>query len=594
MSGGPITQDWEPVVIRKKAPNAAAKKDEKAVNAARRSGAEIETLKKATAGTNKAASSSTTLNTRKLDDETENLAHERVPSELKKAIMQARTDKKLTQAQLAQIINEKPQVIQEYESGKAIPNQQVITKLERALGAKLRGPISQDWEPVVIRKKAPNAAAKKDEKAVNAARRSGAEIETLKKATAGTNKAASSSTTLNTRKLDEETENLAHDRVPSELKKAIMQARTDKKLTQAQLAQIINEKPQVIQEYESGKAIPNQQVITKLERALGAKLRGKNSHHINPLVVSNRAAPCDVDFTSTDDFADFIGGDGDVADPVRLPIPRLAGLGFEKQGFGDADLGGGVEEARDLVVGGVLEHDLVEEGVFAIAAGSAVLGVLVVVEGVVGGLAEVAAAEDEVSSDFEIDERAPSELKKAIMQARTGKKRTQAQLAQIINEKPQVIQEHESGKAIPNQQVITKLERALGAKLCRKNSHPINPLIVSNRAAPCDVDFTPTDGFADFIGGDSDVADPVRLPIPRLAGLGFEKQGFGDADLGSGVEEAKDLVVGGVLEHDLVEEGLFAIAAGSAVLGVLVVVEGVVGGLAEVAAAEDVGSEIEV
>jgi putative transcription factor len=39
--------------------------------------------------------------------------------------------------------------------------------------------------------------------------------------------------------------------------------------------QIINEKPQVIQEYESGKAIPNQQIIVKLERALGAKLRGK-------------------------------------------------------------------------------------------------------------------------------------------------------------------------------------------------------------------------------------------------------------------------------------------------------------------------------
>ncbi|KAL6141187.1 hypothetical protein ACLB2K_059477 [Fragaria x ananassa] len=47
MSGvGPISQDWEPIVIRKKAPNAAAKKDEKAVNAARRAGAEIETVKK--------------------------------------------------------------------------------------------------------------------------------------------------------------------------------------------------------------------------------------------------------------------------------------------------------------------------------------------------------------------------------------------------------------------------------------------------------------------------------------------------------------------------------------------------------------------
>ena len=132
----------------------------------------------------------------------------------------------------------------------------------------------QDWEPVVIRKKAPTAAARKDDKAVNAARRSGAEIETLKKSNAGINKAASSSTSLNTRKLDEETENLTHDKVPSELKKAIMQARTDKKLTQSQLAQLINEKPQIIQEYESGKAIPNQQIIGKLERALGAKLRG--------------------------------------------------------------------------------------------------------------------------------------------------------------------------------------------------------------------------------------------------------------------------------------------------------------------------------
>ncbi len=137
------------------------------------------------------------------------------------------------------------------------------------------GPLTQDWEPVVIRKKPLNSAAKKDEKAVNAARRSGAEIETVKKSNAGTNKAASSSTSLNTRKLDDETENLAHDRVPTELKKAIMQARMDKKLTQAQLSQLINEKPQIIQEYESGKAIPNQQIITKLERALGVKLRGK-------------------------------------------------------------------------------------------------------------------------------------------------------------------------------------------------------------------------------------------------------------------------------------------------------------------------------
>ncbi|KAM7469974.1 hypothetical protein LguiA_008157 [Lonicera macranthoides] len=44
-------------------------------------------------------------------------------------------------------------------------------------------PISQDWEAVVIRKKASTAAAPKDEKAVNTARRFGAEIETIQKST---------------------------------------------------------------------------------------------------------------------------------------------------------------------------------------------------------------------------------------------------------------------------------------------------------------------------------------------------------------------------------------------------------------------------
>ena len=54
-----------------------------------------------------------------------------------------------------------------------------------------------------------------------------------------------------------------------------MQGRLAKKLTQAQLAQQINERPQVVQEYESGKAMPNQQILAKLERVLGVKLRGK-------------------------------------------------------------------------------------------------------------------------------------------------------------------------------------------------------------------------------------------------------------------------------------------------------------------------------
>jgi ribosome-binding protein aMBF1 (putative translation factor) len=69
----------------------------------------------------------------------------------------------------------------------------------------------------------------------------------------------------------------ARRRVPSELKKQIMAARLAKKLTQAQLAQVINEKPQVIQEYESGKAIPSPQILSKLSRALGTTLSAKKA-----------------------------------------------------------------------------------------------------------------------------------------------------------------------------------------------------------------------------------------------------------------------------------------------------------------------------
>ena len=53
--------------------------------------------------------------------------------------------------------------------------------------------------------------------------------------------------------------------------------RIAKKMTQAQLAKTINELPKVVQSYENGKAIPNNQILGKIERALGVKLRGKGA-----------------------------------------------------------------------------------------------------------------------------------------------------------------------------------------------------------------------------------------------------------------------------------------------------------------------------
>lgn len=77
---------------------------------------------------------------------------------------------------------------------------------------------------------------------------------------------------MSAKKLEEATDVGTIAKVDKALSKAIQQARTAKKMSQKELATAINEKPQVLAQYESGKAIPNPQIISKLERKLGTKL----------------------------------------------------------------------------------------------------------------------------------------------------------------------------------------------------------------------------------------------------------------------------------------------------------------------------------
>eukprot|EP00970_Alexandrium_tamarense_P009146 scaffold1803_cov195-Alexandrium_tamarense.AAC.22 len=86
-------------------------------------------------------------------------------------------------------------------------------------------------------------------------------VSTERKFGAGGN-ASAHTATVNARKI-EESDELKHAKVDKSLSKAIMQARMAKKMTQKDLATKINEKPQVVGEYESGKAIPNGQIIVK-------------------------------------------------------------------------------------------------------------------------------------------------------------------------------------------------------------------------------------------------------------------------------------------------------------------------------------------
>ncbi|XP_023878147.1 multiprotein-bridging factor 1c [Quercus suber] len=134
------------------------------------------------------------------------------------------------------------------------------------------GALTQDWEPVVLHKNR-TKVQDRDKKAVNQALRTGAAVQTVKKAVAGSNKKAAPA--VNAKKLDEAAEPAPLDRVSTEVKQLIQKARLEKKMSQAVLAKQINERPQVVQEYENGKAVPNQAVLAKMERVLGVKLRGK-------------------------------------------------------------------------------------------------------------------------------------------------------------------------------------------------------------------------------------------------------------------------------------------------------------------------------
>jgi putative transcription factor len=69
--------------------------------------------------------------------------------------------------------------------------------------------------------------------------------------------------------------------IVTSLIKAIQTARMELKLSQKDVAHKINEKWSVVQDYESGKAFPNPQILSKLERVLGVKLRGNylDFHH---------------------------------------------------------------------------------------------------------------------------------------------------------------------------------------------------------------------------------------------------------------------------------------------------------------------------
>ncbi|KAJ7197256.1 multi protein bridging factor 1-domain-containing protein [Mycena pura] len=131
-----------------------------------------------------------------------------------------------------------------------------------------------DFGQLVIRKHNKGPKVAKKESDLNAARRAGAVVGTDRKIAAGGNKAHQGTDHQRIAKLDRENEVAPPAKIAPSVGRAIQDARQELKLSQKDVAQKINEKPSVLQDYESSKAIPNPQILGKLERVLGVKLRG--------------------------------------------------------------------------------------------------------------------------------------------------------------------------------------------------------------------------------------------------------------------------------------------------------------------------------
>lgn len=137
-----------------------------------------------------------------------------------------------------------------------------------------------DFDTVIIGKKARphgggGGGGERGPTALERARAVGAVTENDRKVAAGGNKGHSGPDHAHLAKLDRDNEVAPPAKIAPTVGKAISQARQALNLTQKDLGQKINEKPTVIQDYESGKAQPNPQIMGKMERALGVKLRGK-------------------------------------------------------------------------------------------------------------------------------------------------------------------------------------------------------------------------------------------------------------------------------------------------------------------------------
>lgn len=134
----------------------------------------------------------------------------------------------------------------------------------------------QDWEPQVFnfqKKNVPKKPTRVSETEANRVLQQGGSVGVLKKEHFRANP-QKSDLGADAKRLDEANDIVKVKRVDNNLRIAIQKARQAKGWTQQDLARNIAERVGVVTEYENGKAVLEERVIVKMERALDVHLRG--------------------------------------------------------------------------------------------------------------------------------------------------------------------------------------------------------------------------------------------------------------------------------------------------------------------------------
>lgn len=128
-------QDWTPIILRKKT-TPTDLRSKAMVSAAQRSGVQVNTLDKDK--TREQRDRFRKLDHLDADDAPKLTQTSCLSKPMQEKMKQARIAKNYTQQTLAQAIHEKPQTIQDLETGKIIQNPAILQKVNRALGISLR------------------------------------------------------------------------------------------------------------------------------------------------------------------------------------------------------------------------------------------------------------------------------------------------------------------------------------------------------------------------------------------------------------------------------------------------------------------------